>query len=67
LRENITKFREEAAAMVMKNQVGGKKGTLTAEEQIKKKLTVMFPNDEQLRGSLWDAVQLLVDDKRRGQ
>jgi hypothetical protein len=66
LRENITKFREEAASMVLKNQVSGTRGTLTAEEQIKKKLAAIFPQDEQLRENLWDAVQLLVDEKRGG-
>lgn len=67
LRENITKFREECANMVMKDRAGGKKGTMTAEEQIKKKLAVVFPQEEQLRDGIWDAVQLLVDEKRRGQ
>jgi hypothetical protein len=67
LRENITKFREECANMVLKDRTGGNRGTMTAEEQIKKKLAVVFPQEEQLREGLWDAVQLLVDEKRRGQ
>ncbi len=65
LRENITKFREECAGMILKNQIGGMRGMMSAEEQIKKKLMAIFPLDEQLRNGLWEAVQMLVDERRQ--
>jgi hypothetical protein len=66
LRENITMFREESAKMMLKERSSGKRGEMSAEKQIKKKLAAAYPQEEQLREGLWEAVQLLVDEKRRG-
>jgi hypothetical protein len=65
LRENITIFREECNAMLLKGGSGGKKGAKTAEETIKEKLLDAFPQEEQLRESLWEAVKTFGEDKKK--
>jgi hypothetical protein len=65
LRENITRFREEAADLIAKSASAGKRGAMTAEEIIKQRILEAFPQEQQLRDSLWDAVKTFGDDKKR--
>jgi hypothetical protein len=65
LRENITVFREECTEMLSKTGSSGKRGALTPEQTIKKKLFDAFPEEEQLRENLWEAVQTFGEEKKR--
>jgi hypothetical protein len=63
LRQTITKFREESASQLWnKSRKSPQKDHWIIKENIQKKLKVMFPMEEQLRVSLWQAVELLVED-----
>ncbi len=64
LRESITMFREDSAKMFLSERSGGKRGTKTAEDQIKGKLMEVFPQEAKLRENLWEAVQSLVNERR---
>lgn len=67
LRKNITMFLEEGAQMILKDRSSGRRGVMTAEEQIHGRLTAAYPQEELLREGLWEALQQHVDKRRRGK
>lgn len=67
LRQTITRFREECAGkMWNKGRKSPEKDHWVVKEQLQAKLKVMFPAEEQLRVSLWQAVEELVEDWKAG-
>lgn len=67
LRQTITKFREECAGKLWnKGRKSPEKDHWVVKEQLLAKLKVMFPEEVQLRESLWQAVEELVEDWKVG-
>lgn len=66
LRETITKFREEAAAILWKKYgFPLKREAEQGKKIIRDKLEVMFTTEQELRDNLWEAVEVTLRSRKR--